>query len=138
MTKIPEFHFDFTKVENMEVTAAMETLFMQLQNHYNEHIKPAPILFGGKRVNPPGVYDAFVEPEKTSVPAEPVAPDDRKLIRVKPGWEVKDATTLGLKAGNILTGVNQDDVEIFDYVKNYKPGDAIADGESAKYDLSAK
>lgn len=128
-----KFSFDFGAVSGMPFEQGAQELFRQMEKHYNEHIQPKPYIFGADPAKPGA--DRSVE---TIVAPTPTTLDDKKLIRVKPGWEVKDATTLGLKAGNILTGLNQDDVEIFDYVKNYKDGDVIADGESAKYDLSAK
>ena len=133
MTK---FEFDFGAVSGMPFEQGAQELFRQMEKHYNEHIQPKPYIFGADPAKPGA--DRSVETEVTAIPAGLVAPDDKKLVRVKPGWEVKDASTLGLKEGNVLVGVNMQDVEIFDYVKNYKDGDVIADGESAKYDLSAK
>lgn len=130
-----DFHFDFDAIKGKTYEDGFKALFQQLEDHYNSEVNVKPdFVFGG--VSEARKVSEVKVPEHP-MPA-PVAPDDKKFVRVAPDWEVKDATTLGLKEGNILTGVSVDGVEIFDYVKNYKPGDVIADGESAKYDLSAK
>lgn len=135
MSNIPEFHFDFSAVRGMRFEEAAEALFLQMETHYNEHIKPAPILFGGVDLARPGAdrsVHQVIDVELTK-PA-PVIPSG-DLIRVKEDYEIKQGADLGLKDGYILTGVNDKDVEIFDYLKNYTPGDTVVEGESGKYDL---
>lgn len=132
-----DFHFDFDAIKGLTYEDGFKALLLQLEDHYNKNINVKPAFVFGADPAQPGA-DRSVETEVTAVPSGLVSPDDKKFIRVAPDWEVKDATTLGLKEGNVLTGVSVDGVEIFDYVKNYKEGDVIADGESAKYDLSAK
>lgn len=132
-----KFKFDFDAIKGLTYEEGFKALFQQMEDHYNSEVNKKPDFIFGADFAQPGA-DRSVETEVTPVPAGLVAPDDKKFIRVAPDWEVKDATTLGLKEGNILTGVSVDGVEIFDYVKNYKEGDVVADGESAKYDLSAK
>ena len=134
-----KFEFDFDAIKGLTYEDGFKALFKQMEDHYNSEVNVKPdFVFGGLPEIPKDVTQMRIDTEVTSVPAGLVAPDDKKFVRMEPGWEVKDATTLGLKAGNVLVGVNTDKAEVFDYVKNYKPGDVVADGESAKYDLSAK
>ena len=130
-----KFEFDYDAIKGLTYEEGFKALFQQMEDHYNTEVNVKPdFVFGGL---PP---KQAVQPVSRTIKLvdATIPTDDKKFIRVAPDWEVKDATTMGLKEGNVLTGVSVDGVEIFDYVKNYKPGDVIADGESAKYDLSAK
>ncbi len=129
MSQIPEFHFDFTAVEGLEFVDGSQVLFRQMEAHYNTHIQPKPFIFGAD----PAKLGAN-KSVQTIVP-EPVTEKSGDLIRVKEDYEIKDGKDLGLKEGAILTGVTEAGVEIFDYLKNYTPGDQIVEGDSGKYDL---
>lgn len=132
-----DFHFDFKAVQGLPYEQGMIALFKQMEDHYNANMQPQPLVFGGfdpaklggdktvvqpLRTSTGNVYDAF--PEKA-----------KDLIRVNPDYEIKQGVDLGLKDGFILTGVTDKGVEIFDYLKNYKPGDTVVEGDSGKYDL---
>ncbi len=135
-----KFKFDLNAIKGKTYEDGFVALFQQLEDHYNTEVNVKPdFVFGG--LPEPRNKTVVLDDGSTAIqilPAGLVSPDDKKFIRMEPGWEVKDGKDLGLKEGKVLTGVNSDKVEVFDYVKNYNPGDAVADGESAKYDLSAK
>ena len=146
MSNIPEFKFDFDAVDGQPFEEATVSLFKQLQDHYNKHIKPAPILFGGRSVGRPSVEfqstpagpNPFAQ-EYPSTPAEAAKVPEGKLIRIEPGYEIKNGKDLGLKEGKILSGVRSDTkVEVFEHLKNYTEGDQIVEGDSGKYDLGRK
>lgn len=135
MAQVPEFKFDYDKVSGMDMTEAMKALMDQMAAHYNEHIKPAPILFGGVDVARPGA-DRSVSATHDDPPAPTMKPViSGELVRVKDDYEIKNGADLGLKDGFVLTGVTMEDIEIFDFLKNYTAGDTVVEGESAKYDL---
>lgn len=150
MANIPEFHFDFEAVEGQAFEEAAVNLFKQMEDHYNAHIKPAPIVFGGKSFAPPAPSIIGIDPAKPGedrtvvTPPAPVGglvakpPTPSKLVRMKDDYEIKNGADLGLKEGYVLTGVNDKDVEVFDFLVDYTPGDQIVTGESAKYDLGRK
>jgi len=133
MGAIPEFHFDFAAVQGQTFEDGAELLFKQMEDHYNEHIKPAPILFGGKSVPRPTGSVSTTHADPLPSTTKPVPSGD--LIRVKDDYEIKNGKDLGLKEGFVLTGVTDKDVEIFDFLKNYTAGDTVVEGESGKYDL---
>ncbi len=133
-----KFEFDFDAIKGKTYEDGFKTLFQQLEDHYNAEVNVKPdFVFGG--LPEPRNKTVQLPDGATAIQILPEVPQgDRKFVRMEPGWEMKDASELGLKEGTILSGVSSDKVEVFDYVKNYTEGDAIADGESAKYDLSAK
>lgn len=164
MSKIPEFHFDYEKVEGLDITEAMQTLFGQMEAHYNEHIKPAPILFGGvklsaspTKVNPYRGADAvskttveppMIDPDAIVAPkpaAEP-GPVDTETVTPKTlnmkSFAIKDGKELGLKEGDtILKGITEKGVEVFDKLLpgyDQQPYGPIVSGESGRYNLNWK
>jgi hypothetical protein len=159
MTKIPEFHFDYDKVEGMDITEAMQTLFGQMEAHYNKHIKPAPILFGGKTLSapqirmestPPGPNPLpdMIDPDKIAppAPAKPAGPVDTETITPKTinmkSFAIKDGKELGLKAGDsILKGITDKGAEVFDKLLpgyDQQPYGPVVAGESGRYNLNWK
>lgn len=133
MSQVPEFHFDFGAVQGMPFEEGAEQLFRQLESHYNTHIQPKPYIFGADPAKPGA--DRSVETVITP-PAPTVSHEN--VLRMKDDYEIKEGKDLGLKAGNVLTGVTEDGIEVFDFLKNYTPGDQIVEGDSGKYDLGRK
>lgn len=127
MSQIPEFHFDFSAVQGLEFVEGSQVLFKQMEAHYNEHIQPKPFIFGA---DPAKLGD-----DKSVQIVAAVTEKSGDLIRVQDDYEIKDGSSLGLKEGKVLTGVSLAGVEIFDFLKNYKEGDTVVEGESGKYDL---
>lgn len=160
MAKIPEFKFDFDKVADMDVTEAIVALFGQLEAHYNKHIKPAPILFGGKTLSAP-VFPQRVDAVSTKTtetpmidpdaivaarPAPPPGPVDTdtvtpKTINMK-SFAIKDGKELGLKEGDsILKGITEKGAEVFDKLQpgyDQPPYGPVVQGESGRYNLAWK
>ena len=158
MAKIPEFHFDYSAVEGKDLTEAVEALFGQLEAHYNRHIKPAPILFGGKSITAPVFKQEFpstpkqaemVDPDKIAAkpaPAQPAGPVDTETVTPKTvnmkSFAIKDGKELGLKEGDaMLKGITDKGVEVFDKLLpgyDQPPYGPIVQGESGRYNLNPK
>ena len=161
MAKIPEFHFDYDAIEGMEVTEAMVALFGQLEAHYNKHIKPAPVLFGGKALPAPvfsrqvdAVSTKTTEPAKidpdaivaAAQPAPAPGPVDTETITPKTvsmkSFSIKDGKDLGLKEGDtILKGITDRGTEVFDKLLpgyDQLPYGPVVQGESGRYNLNPK
>lgn len=163
MSKIPEFHFDFSKVSGLELAAGAEVLFKQMEDHYNKHIKPAPVLFGEATFPAPvfrAPVDAVSKTEVGPAPKRPmVDPDkivaqaaiphtgpidtetvDEKTIQMR-SFSIKDAADLGIKSGGaMLKGVTDKGVEVFDKLLpgyDEQPYGPVVQGESGRYNLKA-
>lgn len=149
MAKVPDFEFDYTKVEGMDVTEAMKALMDQMAAHYNKYIKPAPVLFGGVQIKPPlvvGIDPAkpgadrseelvLKQPAGTTPPPAQVAHDVKKMRE----WDIKPGTEVGLKGGYVMNGVTVEGVEVFDTLKpEYGPNDTYIECESGAYQLEKK
>lgn len=145
MSKIPEFSFDYAKVDGMDVTEAMKALMDQMAEHYNKYIKPAPIVFGAAKLQPPvfmGVDPASPGGDKqvTTVARdgniEQVIEGD--VTQMSDDYEIKPGTDLGLRDGFVLTGVTADGLEVFDKLKTQgPPWPLIVEGESGNYNLGS-
>lgn len=137
MSNIPEFKFDYDKIEGKSVDEAMLILFGQMEAHYNAHVKPAPIIFGGKKLAAPVLPKTAVlqnfspAVDGTEVNLAPAPESDRIPVT---DWEIKqDATT----KKDMLTGVRYDTkVEVFDVVQK-RDGDLVI-GDSGTYLLDRK
>lgn len=143
MSSIPEFHFDFGAVQGQPFEEAAEALFRQMEEHYNEHIKPAPILFGGKSVSRP-VTVGFDPASPGGDRAVTTVARDGKIEQVVEGdvsnmsneYEIKPGEDVGLKDCFVLTGVTVEGLEVFDKLKTQgPPWPLIVEGESGKYNL---
>lgn len=138
-----EFHFNFKAVEGLPIDEGVVALFKQLEDHYNANMQPQPLVFGASvptdriasaqaRIDGANAKIADAGLKQLDIVKQKMSPD---IIRVKPDYEIKQGSDLGLKDGYILTGVNDKNVEIFDYLKNYTEGDTVVEGDSGKYDL---
>lgn len=143
MSQIPEFHFDFEAVTGKPFEEAAEALFKQMEDHYNEHIKPAPIIFGGKSVAAPAriaVDPASPGGDKqvTTVMQDNtiVQQVEGEVTQMSDDYEIKPGEEVGLKDCFVLTGVTAEGLEIFDRLKTQgPPWPLIVEGESGKYNL---
>lgn len=146
MAKIPEFKFDFEAIEGMELTDGMAALFGQLEAHYNKHIKPAPILFGGKRISAPQFTQEF-----PTTPAEAKAADKPKPTPKGMDLETITPTTVSMKtfvirdsaAGDrkMIVGTDEKGSPVNDlllYGYDEEPYGPVVSGESGRYNLKGK
>lgn len=143
MSNIPEFKFNYEAVDGLDVTEAMKALMNQMAAHYNKHIKPAPILFGGKPVAPPvhiGVDPASPDGDKqvtTVMRGDTIEQQvEGDVTQMSDDYEIKPGEAVGLKEGFVLSGVTSDGLEVFDKLKTQgPPWPLIVEGESGKYNL---
>ena len=129
---VPEFKFDFSAVQGMTFEEGNETLFRQMEKHYNEHIQPKPYIFGADPAKLGGDKSVDVHASPNTVKIY-----STNIVRMKE-HEIKEGKSLGLKDGKVLTGVTEKGAEVFDFLKDYDEQDQIVTGESAKYDLGGK
>lgn len=136
MSKIPEFEFNFDAVEGMAFEDGARELFQQLQDHYNKHIKPAPILFGGKPVARPTIRPVDVpeiDGNRFAEVAATASQESKDRIPVT-DWEITHDSTL---KSDVLNGVRFDTkVELFDVVRKHE-GDLVI-GDNGTYLLDQK
>jgi len=159
MSKVPDFHFDFTKVSGLELAAGAEVLFKQMEDHYNKYIKPAPVLFGEATFPAPSaenrqlvdaVSKTTIEPPKPNPDAvvatsEPAGPVDTETITPKTitmkSFAIKDAGEYGIKTGGaMIKGITEKGVEVFDKLLpgyDQMPYGPVVQGESGRYNLKA-
>lgn len=129
-----KFEFDFDAIKGKTYEEGFKILFKQLEGHYNSNVNVRPSFVFGADPAMPSLAQVV---ELTRADPPPVTEKSLELIRVKADYEIKSGESLGLKSGYILTGVTDKDIEIFDYLKNYKEGDTVVEGDSGKYDLGA-
>lgn len=142
MAKIPEFKFDFEAVEGMELAEGMVALYVQLQAHYNKHIKPAPILLGGKRFSAPAGPDTEVvavtessDPVKKSpvkgIDVETITPDTKQLA----DFSIRDSAMGDRKmiVGKDVAGNVINDILLPGY--DVEPLGPVVSGEQGRYNL---
>lgn len=133
-----KFKFDFDAIKGKTYDEGLMLLFKQMEDHYNANVNVKPSFVFGADPAQPGADTSVVQFSDGSHGIEiPFTPKEKStdLIRITADYEIKTGESLGLKAGFILTGVTDTGVEIFDYLKNYVPGDTVLEGESGKYDI---
>lgn len=159
MSKVPEFHFDFSAVSGKPFEDGAIILFQQLEAHYNEHIRPAPILFGGQQLEAPTARKQVDAVSKVEIPKPTIDPDaivaqaaiphsgpidtesvDPKTIQMR-SFSIKDASDFGIKSGGaMLKGITDKGVEVFDKLLpgyDEQPYGPVVQGESGRYNLKA-
>lgn len=132
---MPAFKFDFDAIKGLTYEEGFVTLFQQLEDHYNANVNVKPSFVFGADPAQPGADRSISATHDDPLPSTTKKPYSADLIRVKDDYEIKQGKDLGLKDGFVLTGVSSEDVEIFDFLKNYTEGDTVVEGESGKYDL---